>query len=803
MKQTSSLLIALALSVLPAAAQLEILDDVVERLGGADIEAKNGIKFDKGLLVWDGGIHLKSDLMEAFADRAEFSVEREELIITGDVSIYKDGMLYRGERAVYSTKTNALDASGMRSTMEPKAPLWFTAQQMQSDLKDVNIVNAEGVDITTHDSENPNFFLRADKITIYPEDRVVFKHLKAYVGKTPVFYLPYLSQPLDEEQGYTFTPGYRSNLGAFLLNQYGDTIGDHSIIKYKLDGYSSRGVGAGLDLESRRFKNRPNFGKFKFYWVHDTNPQENGTGSDDLRQDIDTDRYRVNLQHRIYIPGPEESSLYVDIDLNKMSDQFFYEDFFPWEFREDPQPDNIINIIKTHDRGELSLLTRIHANDFYASDARLPEFAIDLVKQPVFDTGIFYAGNTSFGVLRDYIGEPNKKMLEERIEELESLVKAQADGTAGTLVDKKGRPITLESVSRGAAREGEKFDLEDANDLLSQLKSEVDDSKFNRFHTYHEFSYPAVVAEHFALTPKVGAGFTNYSSVSGPQPADASRALFSAGLDASFKFSRTFDDVKNPALGLDGLRHVVQPYVNWSFVSAGDNGPLFRGIDRLARSTQPRPLEVNNWTAIDSLNDWNVVRLGVYNRFQTKRNGGTYNWLQLNSFFDTFIDDPEFNRDFSNLYNEVEFQPVPWARLSFTSQLPVFGDELDFTEVNTRVTFMPTKNWEFTVGHRLLQDHPLFVDSDLIDFHTYYRINDNWGVSAYERYEIEDSTLELQQYSIHRDLSSWAMALGAVIRDHRGETEYGLVFSLTLKDFPGVRIPVDFDPSGGTGSNRR
>jgi hypothetical protein len=113
------------------------------------------------------------------------------------------------------------------------------------------------------------------------------------------------------------------------------------------------------------------------------------------------------------------------------------------------------------------------------------------------------------------------------------------------------------------------------------------------------------------------------------------------------------------------------------------------------------------------------------------------------------------------------------------------------------MTFMPTDYLDFSVGHRLLQDHPFFEDSSLVDFRIYARINENWGVSAYERYELDDSTLETQQYSVHRDLTSWVAAVGATIRDNRGETDYGLLFSLTLKDFPSVRIPVDFDPQAG------
>jgi hypothetical protein len=324
------------------------------------------------------------------------------------------------------------------------------------------------------------------------------------------------------------------------------------------------------------------------------------------------------------------------------------------------------------------------------------------------------------------------------------------------------------------------------------------ESEFNRFHTYHEVLFPKTISGVISVTPRAGIGYTNYSSISGTQPPNnTSRVLASLGLDTSAKFSRVYDDASIPALGVEALRHVVQPYMNYSFVSAEDQGPQFAGIDRLALSTRPRPLDVTNYTAIDSLRDWNIVRLGVYNRLQTKRNNSTTNWLTTNTYFDSFIDDPEYDRNFSNLYQDVEWNPLPWMRAELGAQIPAFGDDFEFTELNSRVTFMPTNYLDFTIGHRLLQDHPFFEDSDLVDFRVYARLNENWGISAYERYELDDSTLETQQYSIHRDLTSWVAAFGAVIRDNRGETDYGLLFSLTLKDFPSVRIPVDFDPQAG------
>ncbi|MDB6068873.1 MAG: osta-like protein [Verrucomicrobiales bacterium] len=772
MKILSLALVSLVLTTSGSFAQFDVLREKLESLGGLQIDSSRMDILPGGTgVALEGDFRLKSDTMEAYANKAEFISETNTLKFSGNVSIYKDGLLYRGEHALYNTESGELDATDMRSSAEP---LFFNARRLETKSKGVSLIEAEDATFTTEDAEDPGFYLESDRVTIYPEERIVFHHVKAYAGDVPVFYLPYLSQPLQEEMGYTFTPGYRSNLGFFLLNQYGTTIGDHSIIKYKLDGYASRGLGTGFDIDSTRAKaaNTPNFGKFKFYWVNDSAPDENNTFSTADRSDIDQNRYRVNLQHRVYLPGPEESSVYVDLDINKISDEFFLEDFYPWEFRDDPQPDNIVSLVKHHDRGELSVATRFRANDFYQSDTRLPEIALDMIRQPIFDTGLYYAGNTSFGILKEELGDDDELRLRQRQDRLTDSLKD---------------PLSAASLDPTTSRT-----------TLDSLRAQLVESEFTRFHTYHEVLFPKTISGVVSVTPRAGVGYTNYSSISGTEkPNDTGRVIAALGLDTSAKFSKVYDDVNIPSLGVDGLRHVVQPYMNYSYVSADDQGEQFKGIDRLALSTRPRPLDVTNYTAIDSLRDWNIVRLGVYNRLQTKRNNTTMNWLSTNTYFDAFVEDPEYNRDFSNLYQDIEWNPLPWMRAEFGAQVPVFGDNFEFTEINTRFTFMPTDYLDFTLGHRLLQDHPFFEDSNLVDLRIYARINENWGVSAYERYELDDSTLETQQYSVHRDLTSWVAAFGAVIRDNRGATDYGLLFSLTLKDFPSVRIPVDFDPQAG------
>jgi hypothetical protein len=763
-------LLAAAFLAAPAAAQLPKLDALREKLdvlGDMRIDSSNISFTPEGNVVISGPVHIRSDEMEVFCSKAEYVADKNQMRFLDDVAIYKDGLIYRGNVASYNTESEQLDASELRSSIEP---LFFKAGSLTTRTSEISVIEVENAEFTTDDSEDPSFHLESDSVSIFPDDRVVFRKLKIFAGDTPILYLPYLSQPLQDEMGYSFAPGYRSNLGFFILNQYGATWGDHSIVKYKLDLYTTRGLGAGFDVVSRRYTNNDAFGKFKFYWVYDSDPSRNNTFTRVQRGAVDSNRYRVNLQHRIYLPGPDESDLYLDADINKISDAYFYEDFFPTEFREDPNPDNLVNLVKRSDRGEFSLLTRFRANDFYKTDTRLPELSLDMFRQPVFNSGVFYNGTTSFGILDEQLGDFDRQQLEGRVQNLSLQL---ADPALATLLD-------------AAA----------ATNTLAELRGSLIEQGFNRFHTYHEALYPKTFGGGFTLTPRMGVGYTSYSSVSGGGPDNLNRALFAAGLEGSFKLSRVYDNVQKPNLGLDGLRHVVQPYFNWSFVSADSLGNSLKGIDRLALSTRPRPLDVMNYTAIDALKDWNVVRLGVYNRLQTKRNRGTFNWLQANTYVDVFGTDPEYNRSVSNLYQEIEWNPVPWSRLNVTAQVPTGGDS-SFTELNTRAVFMPTEYLDLSIGHRFLQDHPFFQDSNLIDFGAYARVSENWGLSMYQRFEAADSTLELQQYSVHRDLSSWIASLGAIVRDHRGQNEWGLLFSMTLKDFPSVRIPVDFDPQGG------
>lgn len=692
--------------------------------------------------------------MTAIADRMKFDFTSQQGHLTGNVSIYQDGLVYRGNSAIYHHKTGQINTKKLRAGL---APLLLESGQFESRMIDgKRVFIGENAGITSHDSKDPHWWLRADQTTIFPGERIIFKDLKLYAGETPIFWLPYLSQPLDAELGYHFVPGGRSNLGLFIKNRYGMMLGGHRdpvtgandsawlLAHYHADIYTRRGLGMGVSLFDTRVEEDDQFGWLKFYHLNDLDPQASRSGIP--RPPLNEDRYRIELAHRIKIWETENANYFLGTNLTWLSDDFYLEDFDPGRFNANPNPDNSLFLNRRSANSFAQLNARVQLNSFYQSDTRLPELSYDWFRQPFLDTKFLYESQTSAGVYREYLGDFRAEELRAQAALLPADDPRQAD-IAGLL----------------------------------------DPAGFTRFHTYHEFSRPFKIG-HLNVVPKIGGGSTNYRSVAGPHDSMSRTHLF-AGVDASMKFTKAYPNWTDLTWGLNGALHIVEPYANLSALSTDALDSSFDRIDRLTASTRPRPLDIGRFTAIDDLNSWTIMRLGMRNRLVTHRDGGTHDWLTVDTYFDTFFEDPEFNRTFSNLYNEVHWHPLPWLDLEVDFQIPLFNDS-NFTEVATAATFMPNEDMEFSIRHRFLNDHPILRDSNRLELDFYARLNEYWGVGTRHRWEIADGTLELQNYNLYYDFDSWVGSVGFFIRDNLIENEYGLMLSFGLKEFPNLNLPI-------------
>jgi LPS-assembly protein len=743
---------------------------------------------ETGVLRLGGPVRVEGDSgLEIFADTALLDTREKKVTLEGHVSVYQGNLLQRGERAVYFYERKFLDASGLRASLDPilLEAGKFTVEQRGG--KQVFV--GEDAGITTHDVENPNFWVRSKKTTIYPGEKVVFNDLRLYAGDTPVFWLPYLSQPLDAELGYHFIPGARSNWGPYLLNSYGIMLGGNTdpdtgenedawlLSRWHLDVLTARGVGTGVDLIDKRMENSEEITGFSAYYLNDLAPDTERSGVP--RGFVNEDRYQFELKHRQELDFPDDADWRLDTNLTWLSDRHFLEDFNPTVYRTNPAPDNTLGIYRRDDQSLLSLYARLRLNDFYRTDTRSPEIAFDQARAPLFGLPLLHEGNTSFGIIGEQAADPTRNAVFNPLLDL-----TESDPAARELLRQ------LSGYERELARKILALPLDDPR--REAIRTQLLDSSYSRFNTYQELSMPLMLGGFLSLTPQAGLGYTNYGAVEGPVDS-FDRTYLHVGAEASVKFSKDLGASKDSKWGLDGLMHVIQPYSAWSLVSTDDldsTGPL---VDRLTPTTRPRPLDPTRYTAVDEMQNWNVLRLGGRNRLLTQRDNQTFEWLYLDSYVDAFFDDPEGSRDFSNLYNDLRWQPLPWVGLDLETQFPIADGGSGFSEFNTRLRFLPTENLELSLGYRMLNGHPVLVDSDRIELQAYTRLNENWGFGIKQTFEMADGTLEYEQYSVHRDLGNWVAGVGFTHRDNRLEEEYGVVLSLTLKDFPSASLPFEID----------
>lgn len=713
------------------------------------------IKDGKVTFVFSKGVSVRADNgTQIYANRAVYDQESKSVRLSGNVAVYQAGLVYRGESTTYYYEEDRLDTRDLRAGVDP---ILMEAGQFRNVLREgKTILVGDNAGITTHDVQNPDFWVKARKTTIIPGEKIIFQDFRLQTGDHKLFWLPYLAQPLDADLGFLLIPGGRSNLGAFLKTRYGMMLGGERdpvtgenqdawlLSQWHADTYNLRGLGLGVDFFDTRVAPEDQFGWLKLYYIHDFNSSLARAGVD--RGEVTDERFRLEFAHRIGLWESDVAKYSLDTNLTLLSDEYYLEDFDPAQFRVNRAPDNHLAITRRTASSLTSLGARIRLNSFYQSDTRLPEITHDWIRQPLLGTSVLYESKTSLGFYEEH----------------------------------------LDSFRRDQIRD-ELGDLPAAHPRALEIDRLLEDRGFARFHTYHEASLP-LKAGHFNIVPRAGAGHTSYSSVLGSGDSVERTSIF-AGVDVSTKFSRDYPDLVSQKWGLDGVRHIIQPYATLSYLATDELDPSFGRIDRLTATTRPRTLRVGRFAGIDDLQDWNVLRTGVRNRILTERDGESLEWLTMDTYFDTFFEDPEFNRSFSNLYNDVRWSPLPWLDLELETQFPLFNDS-NFTEVATGLRFMPTEDFELRVEYRHLNAHPILRDSNQIVLETFARLNEYWGIGTHHRYEAEDNILELQQLSLHHDFDSFIGSVGVFHRNNRVDDEFGIMFSFGLKEIPSLSLPI-------------
>jgi LPS-assembly protein len=729
-----------------------------------DIVNADSTNFDNGVAIAEGNVIIQFGTTTIYADYAEYHTDSYDVLARGHVRIYSGEEVFVGERAVYNLHTQQLHAANFAGDFYPFRFSADTVSSLSTTGQKAYLVR--DASFTTSDSSAPDYQLRAKSARIYPGQRIILRNVTLFVGDLPVFWWPYLYQPLRRDMAYTLHPGYYSDWGFYTLSEWNFPIADNWQARLHVDYREQRGVAAGLDSDYRYGPDDRNWGRFETYFAPDSSPptiEVNGN-----KEHVTSDRYRVSIQDRLYVTD----DLWASVDINKISDVRMLRDFLPNEYRLDPQPDNVLNLTQWSQFSTMEVTYRDQLNTYNDVTERLPDFSWDITRHAVTEgSNLFYDGESSAARLRLAFAQP-------------------------------GAPFQ--------------------------------DYHYDRIDTYHEFIYPMELWKFLSFVPRIGFRGDYYTNqgqfntevqdttvenllpdnVEVPTTVQTTstklvthgalfRGVVDAGFESSFKVSREYPSVESRAWGLDDLRHVIQPYMDVSVAETTADPQKILQIDRFQPSTQLPTFDFPQFTGIDTISNWAIVRLGIRQRLETKRDNNTLNWFSWNTYLDFNLREPYFATGnfrqgiVSNLYNNLGWNPLPWVTFSLQSQAPL--NSHGFNQYTSNMTIMPSKDWQVRLGDEYLDHNPFFESQNLIDAGFYYRINDNWSISTRDEYEVVNSTLQNQVYEIHRDLSSWVASMGIQVEDNGPGSNprilYALMFTMTLKDIPSATLPFDFDPS--------
>ena len=683
--------------------------------------------------------------IKLYADKAQINTETKQAHAEGHVRLNQGYREWNAEVLDYNFDTGAIKTGKARARVDDN--VYVEGDSLEgADKKRYVVKNSY---LTTSDYDHPGWRLKAATVVVHPGDRVSLRHLVLYAGPIPLFYFPYLVVPLDDydiSSGTQVQIGSKSKWGFFVLNSYTTRISESLRPTYRLDYRTQRGLAGGFDLrykaggpdesakEGEEEDPHPRVsGKIKAYYADDKKVRDGGQTIEVVKSTGNTTTQRIapqRYQVRITQRADLSEEVYSKLKVNKLSDANFLEDYFEKEFQKDPQPDSFLEITKWSPNTTLSVMGRPQFNRFFTTTERLPEARFDLKRQPIFDGPIFYEGENS------------------------------------------------------AARLYKKFSAD--TPVFSDYHA-------TRVDSFHQVLYPKQYFGWLNFTPRVGgrATFYDHSRLNASQPSVV-RGVFNTGFELGFKSTRTWNEPNDKQWEIDGLRHIIEPSVNYGFVARPNRGPHQLpqfDVDRSSFGVNRDlvPIDFPQYTGIDSINKRNVFRPNLRQRFQTRRDGAPWDLAEFLVYQDILADKGAGEKTFSDLFAEFTIKPVRWFSLGWNGRYDYDANQV--RESTSTASVFHHKVWQVDVSHSYFRGLGPNVSGNQLGVGYRWSLNENWTFRSTHRFDPSDGTLFEQAYALDRDLHSWILTLSfSQLRPLSRDNDLRFWVAMTLKAFPEVSV---------------
>jgi lipopolysaccharide assembly outer membrane protein LptD (OstA) len=260
----------------------------------------------KEMVFATGNVEIHYKDVKLFADSAELNTETKDVYAVGNVLIQMPEEVVSAEEIrlnLDSLQGNLKKGFGM---IQPT--LFYEAENIER--KGTGVYNFRKAKITSCTQPVPRWRLTSSRAKFKKNDYIDMWNPVFYIKKIPIFYLPYMRYPLDEERSTGFLMpqlGFSGSKGFSYSQVFFWAMKRNMDATLNFDYYSARGLGGGL--EYRYLFSGGVGGQLNLYYFN---------FKDDPEEESSADAYIFRFKHNQ--PLPLNFSLVADVDYSSSFD---------------------------------------------------------------------------------------------------------------------------------------------------------------------------------------------------------------------------------------------------------------------------------------------------------------------------------------------------------------------------------------------------------------------------------------------------------------------------------------------------
>lgn len=675
----------------------------------------------------------------------------EDVYAAGNVVFRQGKDVWEGAQLTYNFRKKVGVAENVAGFTSPFRVLKVdSTEKVSNDTYKVN-----NVVMTTCTNAYPDchFHVEASSMSIIPDVEMKGHNARWYFGGVPVLYMPFWSMDLRDDFGWTFAPGYNSRMGAVLLSAYKYRINPVFRGQTHVDYRTRRGVAFGQDFKWGLTNGIPllgvtqgaGHGDVKLYYLNDKNPMDD---SDIGKKSIESTRYRVLLRNNYSLSDSD----YTMMKANYLSDPDVLDDFFENEYRLYHIPENYFIYMHRGEEYTASLAFRSRMNDFFGGINRMPEASLEFMPQAIGESYFFYDGRTTLGNMESVSPAGNTNQQDYsvvRFDTLHNVSRPTKWFGFLNIIPRVGYRGTYFSKTKDETNSWLVVTASKTNSVLN--------STGGQSQTVTTTTSTNIVAHVFETEAMY-------------------RNLFEFGSEVSFKAFKLYGGDIKPR------RHVVEPYLNYTFIP------------------EPNVLSsrLYQFDSVDSLGEANQAQIGVRNKIQKKIQRplgySPYDILDVDVYTIYNVKRAKTQDPFQDIWVDAEWRPGNNFSMDADAMLNLETSEIDIFNIRATGIVTNTLRSSLEFRYRTGSSSLLFGDISL------FPGSIGWSPSMYARYEFEESRLEELGLYLRRTFDCMVYRTGLRFMPGYKETsgivhedDYRITFELWLTAFPSFGVKQDKD----------